>query len=147
MRPHTALVPHGASLAAAHARHVPRAATRAPITRDAALSVLAEGRPPEPRGGHIRLRARARSARLRARIRVPREVDAAMPDQRRLGIAIAALRLEGIPLALDDPRLACGWHAPEEHLRWTEGEASIVTDGVRTLGFDVAMTGRAWHGA
>jgi hypothetical protein len=79
--------------------------------------------------------------RLRSRAWVPSEADAASQDDRRLGVAVSRLMLDGRPAALDDPRLTSGWHAPEPGWRWTDGDAGLALGGVRELAFDLAMTG------
>jgi hypothetical protein len=55
--------------------------------------------------------------------------------------------LDGRPLALDDPRLCAGWHAPEAGWRWTTGDAVIAAAGARELAIELATTGRYWRGA
>ncbi len=82
--------------------------------------------------------------RLLSRVWVPGEVEAGARDHRPLGIAVSGLQLDGVAVALDDPRFGRGWHAPEAGWRWTAGDGWIATDGARTLAFDVAMTGRYW---
>jgi hypothetical protein len=59
-------------------------------------------------------------------------------DARRLGVAVAALSLDATPLALDDPRLAEGWHAPEATWRWTDGNALLRVAGARVLELAIA---------
>ncbi|HTR16721.1 MAG TPA: hypothetical protein VMI52_06775, partial [Acetobacteraceae bacterium] len=59
----------------------------------------------------------------------PAEFDRTHPDPRRLGVAVAELRLDDRPVPLDDPRLCAGWHAPEPGLRWTDGAALIDVTG------------------
>ncbi len=45
------------------------------------------------------------------------------PDRRRLGVAVAALRLGGKRVAA--AAFGAGWHAPERGLRWTDGDAVL----------------------
>jgi hypothetical protein len=80
--------------------------------------------------------------RLLSRTWVP--ADLGEPDARRLGVAVARLALDGVPLALDDPRLATGWHAAEADWRWTDGAATLLTGGARSVTFDLATPGRYW---
>lgn len=67
---------------------------------------------------------------LCSRSAVPAEVAVTHPDGRRLGVALAGLRLDGAEVALDGPRLATGWHAPETGLRWSDGEGGLDVGGV-----------------
>jgi hypothetical protein len=53
-------------------------------------------------------------------------------------VAVAALSLDATPLALDDPRLAEGWHAPEPTWRWTDGNALLRVAGARVLELAIA---------
>jgi hypothetical protein len=51
-------------------------------------------------------------------------------DDRRLGATVTGVAFDGVPVALDDPRLARGFHAAERHgghaLRWTDRDALIA---------------------
>jgi autotransporter passenger strand-loop-strand repeat protein len=118
------------------------------LTDHPALSVLAAGRrlPAAADGAAWRLSLPAGTpmVALRSRRWVPAETDPAADDPRRLGIAIARLALDGQDVPLDDARLAAGWHGPEPHGRWTDGEATVATDGARRLAFSVAQHGRYW---
>lgn len=65
-------------------------------------------------------------------------------DRRTLGVALGLIAVDGIPLALDDPRLAIGFHVIERHRnaewRWTDGNAVLNlgdTRSARTLELDV----------
>jgi hypothetical protein len=145
------LVLEGKRLAAVRARLRRRAlALGHAVTRVPSLTLLAAGRSMRGRAeGSWRrfpLPPRTREVRLLSRVWVPAEMDAAPGDPRRLGIAIAALRLDGASLALDDPRLAAGWHDPEPAWRWTAGEAAVAVAGARVLDLRLAMTGRYWRG-
>ncbi len=68
----------------------------------------------------------ARQIRLVSRGAVPGEMQADNPDHRRLGVAVAAITLDGAPFALDGSHVGQGWHAPEAGLRWTDGDATLV---------------------
>lgn len=83
---------------------------------------------------------------IRSRCWVPSEASPDQADTRRLGVAIRALRLDGIPVALDDARLSAGWHDPEPGLRWTGGAAAIACDGVRRVTVTLARIGSYWAG-
>lgn len=78
---------------------------------------------------------------------VPAECDPQAEDQRMLGVDVAALGVDGKPIALDDARLAEGWYEIEglepgavRH-RWTDGAAILPAElvaGGRTLTLRVA---------
>ena len=86
----------------------------------------------------------ARLGRLVSRRFQPARVLPGTDDDRELGIAVAALALDGIPLVLDTPALGGGWHPPEPGLRWTTGDAVIALDGCRELAVEIAVDGRYW---
>ena len=74
---------------------------------------------------------------LASRADVPAELHAAHQDHRRLGVAVAAVAVDGRDMALADCAGA-GWHAPEPGFRWTDGAATLhlpnITCLVVTLG-------------
>jgi collagen type I/II/III/V/XI/XXIV/XXVII alpha len=78
-----------------------------------------------PKGSHT-VQIASRSFR-------PNEMRADGNDSRLLGVGVLSLTLDDTQIALDDGRLTDGWHAPEPGLRWTQGEASLQTQGARTL--------------
>jgi hypothetical protein len=47
-------------------------------------------------------------------------------------------------LVLDDARLLDGWHAAEQGLRWTDGDAGMRVAGSRVLRLRIAGLGRYW---
>jgi hypothetical protein len=111
------------------------------ITDDAALRVELDGRavpPAADRGWLLVPVARATSLRLRSRVAAPAELDPLSEDRRRLGVPLAALRIDGDPVSLDDPRLRAGWHVAEAGLRWTGGDAAIDVRGARRVEFALA---------
>ena len=63
-------------------------------------------------------------------MRLRRSLIAASTDWRRLGVALAQLRLDGEAVALDDPRAssAAGIGA-EPGLRWTDGAGELDVGG------------------
>ena len=77
--------------------------------------------------------AGARRLRLASRQATPVDLDVATGDRRRLGVALAQLRLDGILVPLDDPRLLDGWHAPEPGFRWTNGAAVLDVTGIAVV--------------
>ncbi len=62
---------------------------------------------------------------LTARSVRPAELDPASDDWRRLGVAVAALLMDGQEMALDDACFGMGWLESEGDLRWMDGEASL----------------------
>jgi hypothetical protein len=105
--------------------------------------------------GGVRLPARVRGRRhfvtlppgtvrveLVSRSFVPGHIG--LPDGRRMGVGIGALRLDGRAVAPDDPCLLDGWHAAEAAWRWTAGRAVLRTGRARELAFDVALSGQYW---
>ena len=59
-------------------------------------------------------------------------------DARLLGVAVTALSLDGVPVALSDPRLAEGWHAAESIWRWTDGDALLRVAGAKVVELAIA---------
>jgi hypothetical protein len=142
------LVLDGPLLARVHARLRARAGSLGHVvTRAPALRLRANGRLLPMTVDHASVRARlpreARAVHLSSRIWVPAQMGES--DCRELGVAVAALTLDGERLPLDDPRLAAGWHAAEPDWRWTDGHAEIKTCGAREFGFNLVMTGRYWR--
>ncbi len=115
---------------------------------DSGLRVLGEGGTVtvESAGATWRVRPGpgCTALRLASRAWVPAEMLDAADDTRRLGVAIAGLRLDGVPVALSDPRLRAGWHDPEPGWRWTDGEARIALACAGLVEFEVVLTGRYW---
>jgi hypothetical protein len=64
---------------------------------------------------------------------IPRQLALPGGDGRRLGIGVTAIELDGARVALNDQRLATGWHVAEPTLRWTDGVAGLATNGATTL--------------
>ena len=63
--------------------------------------------------------------RLVSRSAVPAEIAVNSTDDRRLGIAVEGLQLDGVTVALDDTRLGHGWNEAEAGFRWTQGDAAL----------------------
>ena len=138
----------GPVLAAVRARVQDRAAALGHRLRpEFDLHVLADGQelPLRQRGARYfaTLPPGAGSVRFRTRHFVPAHTGGL--DTRQLGVAIGALRLDGVEVPPDDPRLCEGWHAPEPYWRWTAGEAVLATGGARELAFDIKLSGQYWH--
>ena len=104
------LVTEGAELEAVRSLVLERAmALGHRLTDDAAITLRADGRAiaPRRRGAalHVALPPGVRRAQLLSRSWVPAETDPASDDCRRLGIAVARLAIDGVPVLLDDSRL------------------------------------------
>ncbi len=93
---------------------------------------------------HFDLPAGARVVHLVSRAGVPAQTCPDAADHRRLGVAVAALLVNGHRLALQDARLGTGWHAAEAEWRWTDGCAALALAGATQLGVGIAMTERYW---
>jgi hypothetical protein len=85
-----------------------------------------------------------RHARLLSRATIPAHLDPRATDHRRLGLAVAALALDGVAVPLHDARLGAGWHAAEPGLRWTDGDAHMVLAGERTLTLQIVKLLSYW---
>jgi hypothetical protein len=71
-------------------------------------------------------------------VRLVSQAGYAHGDARRLGAAISRIAVDGVDLALDDPRLAAGWHDCEGAWRWTDGAALVLTRGAKQIDVTVA---------
>lgn len=115
---------------------------------DHSLTLFADGRQlAATREGdvwHCALPAGCTTVELRSRAHIPAETEAEAGDTRRLGIAIADLRLDGRPLPLTAPALTQGWHAAEPDWRWSDGAGQIAAGGARHLAFRLAWSGLYW---
>lgn len=143
------LVVAGPHLAAIKTRLLHQGATLGHgLTEEPDVHLIVDGNPIRPTrdGRHDRFAVPAdvHVAQLASRHFVPAQMFPTLDDPRRLGVAITGLNLDGRATALDDPRLADGWHSAEASLRWTDGDAGLVLTGVRDLAFDVAMVGQYW---
>lgn len=148
------LVLEGPALLAARRRLLDRAAALGhATTRDPAVRLRVEGRVLQPemhgRMHRFRVPAHVRRVELLSRSGVPAETRADTDDHRRLGIAVATVRLGGSAIPLADARLGRGWHAPERGAdsvvwRWTDGAAEIALAGGGLLDIVVAMTECYW---
>lgn len=89
----------------------------------------------------------ARETRLVSRTTVPSGMCADSNDTRDLGVAVSRIILDGIPIALDDPRLTAGWHQSETNWRWTNGAATLPCTGGCVLEITVLPIGSYWLSA
>src|SRR4029077_18870877 len=80
-------------------------------------------------------------ARLVSRKLVPSEVRPWIDDPRQLGVMVKRIAIRSpaqqLEIAMDDPRLAYGWWAPERNdaatWRWTNGDAVLPVEGDRAV--------------
>jgi hypothetical protein len=77
----------------------------------------------------VALPAGTASVLLRSRAMVPRALDRGSEDGRRLGVAVAEVRLDGVALDLESAVCGAGFHALEQAgdaaWRWTDGAAVL----------------------
>ena len=74
----------------------------------------------------LEMRRSGIATRLVSRSFVPAHILPGTQDHRQLGVAVTGLRLDGVAIALDDPRLVDGWYPSEDGVRWTDGDAGIA---------------------
>jgi hypothetical protein len=86
-----------------------------------------------------------RTLRLRSRHLRGSWDRAAEGERRRLGVAVAALSLDGVPVPPADPRRVSGWHSPEAGWQWTDGDAALLVGGARLLEVRVLPVARYWQ--
>ena len=142
------LMTGGPAVAAVHAELLARAETLGhAITTRAELALIVDGVALRPaRSGMVYgfvLPPGARRGMLVSRRFVPARMEPGSGDHRRLGVAVAALALDGRAVDLSAP--VAGWHAPEVGLRWTDGAGEITLDGAATLSVTLARTGLYWR--
>jgi hypothetical protein len=65
-------------------------------------------------------------------------------DHRRLGVAVAALLHDGVPLGLGDARLGRGWYPAEPGWRWTDGDATLDCGNAMELEVRLLPLARYW---
>ena len=130
------VVEQGPLLEAVKGRVLARAAAAfgARTTEDPELMLLADGVPVPPcenAGRYYRFvpPEGTRSLVLASRSWVPAQLLSGSTDARTLGVCVRALALDGVAVALDDPRLVAGWDKPERDSggpqRWTCGTAEL----------------------
>ena len=125
------------ALAAGHAR-----------TDDPGLVVLADGRPlAATRAGDwllFDLPPNTDALRLLSRHWTPADHRPQSPDQRRLGIAIRRIELDGQP---QPAQTGPGWHGAEPDRQWTDGDAMLPIGGACQLAIELIRDGRFWREA
>ena len=82
--------------------------------------------------------------RLASRSAVPAHVLAASGDNRRLGVAVAAVVLDGRRIPCAEACRGQGWHGAEPGWHWTDGDAALSVGDARVLEVDVALTMPSW---
>jgi hypothetical protein len=144
------VVVDGPVVVAAHARLAARAEALGHIrTTDPALRVLAgEGELSawiEDGRWQVDLPAGTDTVWLASRSGMPAAFGLG-GDGRRLGVALAALDLDGVPPP--ETAFGSGWYDAEPGgWRWTDGSASLATNGASRLCFTVVLTLPYWGNA
>jgi hypothetical protein len=82
--------------------------------------------------------------RLLSRRFAPAHARPESDDWRSLGVAVTRVWLDDEEIALDDPRLEDGWHAPEATWRWTDGAATLAVGTARRVRVEWAEAGLYW---
>ena len=82
--------------------------------------------------------------RLVSRDFAPAEILPTSDDRRRLGVAVTSLILDGETIT---PEAGNGWHAAEDGLQWTDGDAIISARTGAVLEVRIAGIGRYWNDA
>jgi hypothetical protein len=86
---------------------------------------------------------------LRCRGFVPAHIDAASDDQRRLGVCVGRLQIDGVELPLDDAAaFEYGWHdfevsSPQHLKRWPK-ESALLPDATRLVVIELAERSSYW---
>jgi hypothetical protein len=93
--------------------------------------------PAPPRGGR-------RTVRLRSRHMRPLWESATGADTRRLGVAVAALAIDGKPVPSGDARRVSGWHMAESDWQWTDGNAILDVGRAGALEVTLVPIARYW---
>jgi autotransporter passenger strand-loop-strand repeat protein len=148
------LVLGGAELQAARSHLLERAELLGHVlTREPILHLVANGQEimakVDGRRSRFALPDPVETVRLVSRYARPAHVRDDSDDHRQLGVAVSRIVLDGRVVALDDARLAGGWHALEagadgSEWRWTDGDATLTNLRGGTLDIDVIMTERYW---
>ncbi len=93
----------------------------------------------------VPLPKRARWLRLVCGAGVPERLRPGSGDGRRLGVAIAAPRWDGVAAALEDGRFLSGWHAAEAGWRWSDGDAVLDVAGLADIAFRLVAGESHWQ--
>jgi len=142
------LLTGGAGVAAARADLLQRAEDLGwRIVHAHGLHVLADGRKLRVRRQQDRWQvavpAGTAELRLVSRAMVPADLWPDTADGRRLGVAVADLRLGG--MAVDPAALGRGWHPAEPGWQWTDGDARLAPAGAAALSFRLMLSEAYWQ--
>ncbi len=137
----------GPVVRAARRRLLSRAiATGHARTTDPGFAVIADGTalPATAAGDWLLfdLPAGTRTLRLASRHWIPAEHRPDSTDTRRLGVAVRALELDGVPVA----PTGAGWHAAEPDVQWTDGNAVLPAASADQLAIMLVADGHYWIG-
>jgi hypothetical protein len=143
------LVVDGPALAAARGRLLDRATVLGHAeTADPALHICADGAILRPHiDGPVHrftLPPGAREVRLMSRVAVPAHRTAGSDDHRRLGVAVARLLVDGMPV---EPPVADGWYPAEANWRWTDGAAALPFPSAGRIEVVLLPLARYWDDA
>jgi hypothetical protein len=125
------------------------------ITAEDDLHIIADGDRFEPvRLSETRvailLPANCREIELRSRTFIPTQIHPESQDDRRLGICVGRLQIDGQDLALDQAEaFARGWHDVEHYpnnfrQRWTDGVTPLPANA-RLIVIDIAGRSYYWR--
>ena len=141
------LVVDGDRVLAVRRRLLARAAARGwQAAAEPLLSLEVDGRRLLPERGAdawlFNLPAGATLGIVRSRRFVPAHMAPDSDDWRCLGVAVAAIMLDGT--TLDLATLDRGWHGVEPGLCWTDGAGEVGLAGARQLRIQLGLVGRYW---
>jgi hypothetical protein len=149
------LVFEGAILQNVKARLLARAQTLGHrITADSDVHCMATGERIEPLFANAQRVAfvippERTAIELRCRGFIPAQIDAVSSDQRRLGVCVGGLQIDGVDVPLDDAaRFEHGWHdlevySPQHRQRWSQ-ESARLPDGTRLVVLELAARSYCW---
>ena len=137
----------------ARARLAARAEALGYVREEGAWCIAADGAVLMPRAnGSVLVPPGARRVTLCSDSARPVDLATGNADTRRLGVCVAGIAIDGLALALNDPRLT-GFHAPERAgaamWRWTDGAAILPADLFQDRAVDlrvmVTATAAVWR--
>ena len=100
------------------------------FTADAGLQLAAGGEALEPQAFNewlcVVMPAGSDALQLRSQTFQPAALESLGSDWRTLGVAVAALRIDGEEIALDAAVFATGWVPAADGLRWSNGDATLL---------------------
>ncbi len=117
------------------------------LVNNPCLTLEVDGRlvPQQPGDGPLLflLPPGAQTGLLHSRSFVPAHVIAGSDDHRSLGVGIASIIIDGVPLDL--ATLDEGWHDSEEGMRWTDGAGRVPLNGARRVEVEIGVPGLYWE--